>query len=317
MIEVRGLTKRFRGRVAVEDLTFTVRPGTVTGFLGPNGSGKTTTARMILGLTQPDAGTATIGGRRYRELAHPLREIGALINPGAVNPSRTPLEHLRWLAAANRLPAARAETVLAQVGLEAAAERRVGGFSLGMRQRLGIAAALIGDPAVLLLDEPINGLDPQGIRWIRTFMQSLAAEGRTVFVSSHLMSEMALAAAELVVIGRGRLVAAESMAAFTARVDSSVRVRTPQLDELAHALAEEGATVWREGELLDVVGMPIEQVGAIASRVGAVLYELSPQCASLEEAFMHLTAAACEYVHAEATATAEPTATAEAAEAAA
>jgi len=307
MIEVRGLTKRFRGRVAVEDLTFSVRPGTVTGFLGPNGSGKTTTARMVLGLTQPDAGTATIGGRRYRELPHPLREIGALINPGAVNPSRSALDHLRWLAAANRLPAGRADIVLAQVGLEAVADRRVGSFSLGMRQRLGIAAALIGDPGVLLLDEPINGLDPEGIRWIRTFMQSLAAEGRTVLVSSHLMSEMALTASELIVIGRGRLVAAESVASFTARVDSSVRVRTPQLDALATALAGEGATIWIEDGALDVVGMPIEQIGALAAQVGAVLYELSPQQASLEEAFMHLTSAECEYVVQPApTAAAEP-----------
>jgi ABC-2 type transport system ATP-binding protein len=296
MIEVRGLTKRFRGRTAVEDLTFSVQPGTVTGFLGPNGSGKTTTARMILGLTQPDAGTATIGGRCYRELPQPLREIGALINPGAVNPSRSALDHLRWLAAANRIPAARAETVLIQVGLDAVADRRVGAFSLGMRQRLGIAAALIGDPGVLLLDEPINGLDPEGIRWIRIFMQSLAAEGRTVLVSSHLMSEMALTASELIVIGRGRLVAAESVASFTARVDSSVRVRTPQLDALAAALTTEGATVWREDDTLDVVGMPIEQIGAVAAQLGAVLYELSPQQASLEEAFMHLTSAECEYV---------------------
>jgi ABC-2 type transport system ATP-binding protein len=296
MIEVRGLTKRFRGRTAVEDLTFSVQPGTVTGFLGPNGSGKTTTARMILGLTQPDAGTATIGGRCYRELPQPLREIGALINPGAVNPSRSALDHLRWLAAANRIPAARAETVLIQVGLDAVADRRVGAFSLGMRQRLGIAAALIGDPGVLLLDEPINGLDPEGIRWIRIFMQSLAAEGRTVLVSSHLMSEMALTASELIVIGRGRLVAAESVASFTARVDSSVRVRTPQLDALAAALTTEGATVWRDDDTLDVVGMPIEQIGAVAAQLGAVLYELSPQQASLEEAFMHLTSAECEYV---------------------
>jgi ABC-2 type transport system ATP-binding protein len=295
MIEVRGLTKRFRGRPAVDDLSFDVRPGAVTGFLGPNGSGKTTTARMILGLTDPDAGTATIAGRAYRDLAHPLREIGALINPGAVDPARSALDHLRWLAAANRIPVARAELVLGQVGLDAVGGRRVGAFSLGMRQRLGIAAALIGDPPMLLLDEPINGLDPEGIHWIRTFMRSLAAEGRTVFVSSHLMSEMALTAHELVVIGRGRLIAAESMASFTACVDSSVRVRTPQLDELAAALEQEGATLWRSGETLDVVGMPIEQVGSVAARIGAVLYELSPQQASLEEAFMHLTAQTCEY----------------------
>jgi ABC-2 type transport system ATP-binding protein len=297
VIEVRGLTKRFRDRLAVDDLSFTVRPGAVTGFLGPNGSGKTTTARMSLGLTQPDRGVATIDGRRDRDLAHPLREIGALINPGALNPARTALDHLRWLAAANRLPIARAETVLELVGLTGVAERRVGDFSLGMRQRLGIAAALIGDPPVLLLDEPINGLDPEGIHWIRTFMRSLAAEGRTVFVSSHLMSEMALTAEQLVVIGQGRLVAAESVASFTARVDSSVRVRSPQQDRLAAALTDEGATVWTECDRIEVVGMPIEQIGVVAARVGAVLYELSPQRASLEEAFMHLTSASCEYVH--------------------
>ncbi|TAM87868.1 MAG: ATP-binding cassette domain-containing protein [Jatrophihabitans sp.] len=295
MIDVVNLTKRYRGDAVVEALTFSVKPGTVTGFLGPNGSGKTTTARMILGLTSPDAGRATVGGRRYRDLDFPLREIGALLNPGAVNPARTAIEHLRWLAAANRLPAARAELVIGMVGLDAAAGRKVAGFSLGMRQRLGIAAALIGDPATLLLDEPINGLDPEGIRWIRTFMQGLADEGRTVFVSSHLMSEMALTAGELVVIGRGRLIAAESVKSFVARVDSTVRVRSPQLDDLEVALAETGATVWRSGEALEVVGMPIEHVGSVAGRIGAVLYELSSQHASLEDAFMRLTGELCEY----------------------
>jgi ABC-2 type transport system ATP-binding protein len=296
MIEVRGLTKRFRGRTVVDDLSFYVRPGVVTGFLGPNGSGKTTTARMILGLTEPTAGSATIGGRRYRELENPLREIGALVNPAAVNPARTALEHLRWLAAANRIRADRAEEVLAAVGLEDAGDRKVGGFSLGMRQRLGIAAALIGDPGVLLLDEPINGLDPEGIRWIRTFMRSLAAEGRTVFVSSHLMSEMALTADELVVIGRGKLIAAESVESFVARADSSIRVRSPQLDELAAAIRAEGASARRDGDALEVAGLSIEHVGTVAARIGAVLYELSPRLASLEEAFMRLTAEMCEYV---------------------
>jgi ABC-2 type transport system ATP-binding protein len=296
MIEVDALTKRYGGRMVVDDLSFRVEPGAVTGFLGPNGSGKTTTVRMILGLTEPNHGTATIGGRRYRDLPHPLREVGALLDPGGVNPNRTAIEHVRWLAAANRLPGTRAEAVLDMVGLEPVAGRKVGGFSLGMRQRLGIAAALIGDPPVLLLDEPINGLDPEGIRWIRTFMQDLAAEGRTVFVSSHLMSEMALTATELVVIGQGRLIAAESVAEFTSRADSSVRVRSPQADELAAALADEGATLWRDGDALEVVGVSIEQVGVIALRLGALLYELSPQRASLEDAFMRLTKDACEYV---------------------
>jgi ABC-2 type transport system ATP-binding protein len=296
MIEVRGLTKRYGDRNVVNDLTFQVKPGAVTGFLGPNGSGKTTTARVILGLTEPNTGTATIGGRRYRDLSHPLREIGALIDPSGVNPSRTAVEHLRWLAAANRLLFRRAEEVLGLVGLDAAAGRKVGGFSLGMRQRLGIAAALIGDPPVLLLDEPINGLDPEGVCWIRRLTQGLAAEGRTVFISSHLMSEMALTATELVVVGQGRLIAAESVAAFTERADSSVRVRSPQLGELADALAGEGASLWRDDDAIEVVGISIEQVGAIALRLGALLYELSPQRASLEEAFMRLTADACEYV---------------------
>jgi ABC-2 type transport system ATP-binding protein len=296
MIEVRKLTKRYGKRTVVNDLSFRVDPGQVTGFLGPNGSGKTTTARMILGLTDADAGQATIGGRSYRELRRPLCEIGALINPGAVIPTRTAIDHLRWLAAANGIPVRRAELVLGMVGLDAVGGRKVGGFSLGMRQRLGIAAALIGDPPVLLLDEPINGLDPEGIRWIRTFMQDLATEGRTVFVSSHLMSEMALTASELVVIGQGRLIAAESVQKFTERADSSVRLRSPQLEDVAAALAIEGASLWRIDDAIEIVGISIEQVGAVAARVGAIIYELSPQRASLEDAFMQLTADACEYV---------------------
>ncbi|MDQ1484608.1 MAG: type transport system ATP-binding protein [Actinomycetota bacterium] len=295
MIEVRGLTKRYGGRAVVDDLSFEVQPGVVTGFLGPNGSGKTTTARMILGLTHINGGTATINGQPYRRLSRPLRQVGALIDPGAVNPGRTAVEHLRWLATANDIERSRAETVLSIVGLDAVAGRKVGCFSLGMRQRLGIAAALIGDPPVLLLDEPINGLDPEGIRWIRIFMQGLANEGRTVFVSSHLMSEMALTATALVVIGAGKLIAAESMQDFTERADSSVRVRSPQLDDIAAALQADGASLWRTGDALEVVGVSIEQIGAVAARLGATIYELSPQRASLEDAFMQLTRDASEF----------------------
>jgi ABC-2 type transport system ATP-binding protein len=251
---------------------------------------------MILGLTEADEGMATINGRTYKQLRRPLCEIGALINAGAVIPSKTAIDHLRWLAAANGIKKQRADEVLGMVGLEAAAGRKVGGFSLGMKQRLGIAAALIGDPPVLIFDEPINGLDPEGIRWIRTFMQDLAAQGRTVFVSSHLMTEMALTATELVVIGQGRLIAAESVETFTARADSSVRLRSPQLDEIATALAIEGASLWRNGDAIEIVGFSIEQIGALCARVGAIVYELSPQRASLEDAFMQLTAKVCEYV---------------------
>jgi len=296
MIEVRQLTKRYGPHTVVNDLSFRVEPGRVTGFLGPNGSGKTTTARMILGLTNADEGTATINGRTYKQLRRPLCEIGALINASAVIPGKTAIDHVRWLAAANGIKAERADEVLGMVGLEAAAGRTVGGFSLGMKQRLGIAAALIGDPPVLIFDEPINGLDPEGIRWIRTFMQDLAAQGRTVFVSSHLMTEMALAATELVVIGQGRLIAAESVETFTARADSSVRLRSPQLDEIVTALAIEGASLWRNGDAIEIVGFSIEQIGALCARVGAIVYELSPQRASLEDAFMQLTAKVCEYV---------------------
>jgi ABC-2 type transport system ATP-binding protein len=295
MIEVRGLTKRYGRRTVVDDLSFQVKPGVVTGFLGPNGSGKTTTARMILGLTRSDAGVATINGQPYHDLKAPLRELGALIDSGGMNPSRTAVEHLRWLAVANDITRSRADEVLAIVGLDGVAGRKVGSFSLGMRQRLGIAAALIGDPPVLILDEPINGLDPEGIRWIRGFMQELAADGRTVFVASHLMSEMALTASSLVVIGAGRLIAAETVIDFTERAVSSVRVRSPQLDDLAAALAIEGASSWCHDDVLDVVGMSIEQVGAIAATIGATLFELSPQRASLEDAFMQLTCNVAEY----------------------
>jgi ABC-2 type transport system ATP-binding protein len=220
VIEARGLTKRYGPTVAVDALSFDVRPGIVTGFLGPNGSGKSTTMRMVLGLDAPDAGQARIGGRRYRDLNWPLREVGALLEAKAFHPGRSAHAHLSALAASNEIPRSRVEEVLGIVGLEAAARRRAGGFSLGMAQRLGIAAALLGDPGVLLLDEPVNGLDPEGIRWIRTLLRSLAAQGRTVFVSSHLISEMALTADHLVVIGQGRLLADTSVAELSARSDS-------------------------------------------------------------------------------------------------
>jgi ABC-2 type transport system ATP-binding protein len=220
MIEARGLSKRYGSTVAVEELSFEVLPGRVTGFLGPNGSGKSTTMRLLLGLDAPDAGQARIGGRRYRDLNWPLREVGALLEAKAFHPGRSAHAHLSALAASNEIPRSRVEEVLGIVGLEAAARRRAGGFSLGMAQRLGIAAALLGNPGVLLLDEPVNGLDPEGIRWIRTLLRSLAAQGRTVFVSSHLISEMALTADHLVVIGQGRLLADTSVAELSARSDS-------------------------------------------------------------------------------------------------
>jgi len=296
MIEVRQLTKRYGPHTVVNDLSFRVDPGKVTGFLGPNGSGKTTTARMILGLTDADEGVATIGGRTYRDLRRPLCEIGALINAGAVIPSRTAIDHVRWLAAANGISKQRADEVLGMVGLEAVAGRKVGGFSLGMKQRLGIAAALIGDPPVLLFDEPINGLDPEGIRWIRTFMQGLAAEGRTVFVSSHLMSEMALTADHLVVIGRGQLIADVSTAEFVAGGSTThVRGRTPQEPQLVELLGSQGVSSEHVGNYLELRGVTCAQVGDLAAANQTTIHELLQEKASLEEAFMELTRDSVEY----------------------
>jgi ABC-2 type transport system ATP-binding protein len=296
MIEARGLTKRYGATTAVDDLSFTVRPGTVTGFLGPNGAGKSTTMRMVLGLDRPTAGSVTIGGKRYAELAQPLRTVGALLDAKWVHPNRSARAHLRWLAAAGRIPAARVDEVLDVVGLSAVAGRRAGTFSLGMAQRLGIAGALLGDPQVLLFDEPVNGLDPEGILWIRTFMQRLAGEGRTVFVSSHLLSEMALTASELVVIGRGRLIAQGPVQQF---VDGSsvseVLVRSPQAEALAGALREQGATAVPDGGRLRVTGATAEAVGELAARHGLVLHELTPRRASLEEAFIEMTGQDVEY----------------------
>jgi ABC-2 type transport system ATP-binding protein len=300
MIEAIGLTKRYGRTVAVDDLSFTVQPGRVTGFLGPNGAGKSTTMRMILGLDRPTAGRVLIDGQPYGQLNRPLRTVGALLDAKWVHPNRSARAHLRWLAKSNGLPDERVGAVLEAVGLTQVAGKKAGGFSLGMAQRLGIAAALLGDPKVLLFDEPVNGLDPEGILWIRTFMQNLAAEGRTVLVSSHLLSEMALTASELVVIGKGKLITQSTTAEFIDRsTGNSVLVRSPQLFKLGPLLVDKGFTV-RDGAdgALSVSGATSDQIGDIAAANGVVLHELSPQRGSLEEAFMQLTGDAVEY-HAE------------------
>jgi ABC-2 type transport system ATP-binding protein len=291
MIEAFGLTKRYGSTTAVDDLTFTVRPGAVTGFLGPNGAGKSTTMRMILGLDRPTAGEVRIGGRRYADLRDPLRTVGALLDARWVHPNRSARAHLRWLARSNGLHESRVDEVLETVGLTAVAGKRAGTFSLGMAQRLGIAGALLGDPEVLLFDEPVNGLDPEGIRWIRGMMQRLAGEGRTVFVSSHLLSEMALTATELVVIGRGRLIAQVPTARLVDEAGATtVKVRAPRLDLVAAALRAEGLLASElPGEAALSVCGTTDQVGEIAAANGLVLHELSPRRGSLEEAFMEIT----------------------------
>ncbi len=297
MIEVEGLTKRYGDKVAVNNLSFTVRPGIVTGFLGPNGAGKSTTMRMMLGLDRPTAGDVRIDGTHYDRLKDPLTYIGALLDAKAVHGGRSAYNHLLCLAQSNGIPRARVDEVLDTVGLTAVARKKAKGFSLGMGQRLGIAGALLGDPRILMFDEPVNGLDPEGIHWIRTLMKSLAAQGRTVFVSSHLMSEMALTAEHLVVIGQGRLLADTSMADFIARNSRSfVRIRTPQRERLLDLLRGAGLTVVESGSgVLEADGGTSEQIGELAARHQIVLHELSAQQASLEEAFMRLTAESVEY----------------------
>jgi ABC-2 type transport system ATP-binding protein len=297
MIEAAGLVKRYGTVTAVDRLSFTVPAGSVTGFLGPNGSGKTTTMRMILGLDAPDAGSVTVNGRPYAGYRRPLREAGALLDAKAVAPGRSARQHLRWLALSNGIPRSRVEEVLRQVGLASAARKQVGGFSLGMAQRLGIAAALLGDPPVLMFDEPVNGLDPEGVAWIRSMLKSLAAQGRTVFLSSHLMSEMALTADRLVIIGRGRLIAETSVASFLAAgAGSYIRVRSPGADTLATLLTERGATVGREPDgALRVTGASADEIGEAARVRGLGLLELSPQQMSLEQRYMELTRDATEY----------------------
>lgn len=296
-IEVRGLTKRYGPTTVVDDLSFTVEAGHVTGFLGPNGAGKSTTMRMIVGLAAPDRGSVTVDGRRYRDLPVPLTEVGALLDAGAVHGGRTAYDHLLALAVSNGLPRRRVGEVLARTGLEGVAGKRAGGFSLGMRQRLGIAATLLGDPRVLIFDEPVNGLDPEGIRWVRDLMRSLAGEGRAVLVSSHLMSEMAQTADHLIVIGRGRLIADTAVSELTrASGEGTVLVRVADPSGFALRLSAAGATV-REGleSSLVVSGMSAGDIGKLAAYHGVALGELTPQRVSLEDAFMELTRDSIEF----------------------
>jgi ABC-2 type transport system ATP-binding protein len=296
MIEARGLTKRYGQTVAVDDLSFTVRPGLVTGFVGPNGAGKTTTMRLILGLDQPTAGTVTVGGRPHRQAASPMREVGALIDARAAHGGRSARNHLLCLAQTNGIARRRVAEVLDIVGLSGVAGKRSKGFSLGMSQRLGIAAALLGDPRVLMFDEPVNGLDPEGILWIRNLMRSLAAEGRVVLVSSHLMSEMENTADHLIVVGRGRLIADCGMAEFIDRSSGqTVMVRTPAQDVLARAVAAAGGSAIREPDQLRVHGLSEDQVGDIAFASRVPVYHLAAARVSLEQAFMELTADSVDY----------------------
>jgi ABC-2 type transport system ATP-binding protein len=297
MTTAHSLTKRYGSSTAVDSLTFEVPPGVVTGFLGPNGSGKSTTMRLIMGLDFADSGSALIGGRPYSGLAWPLREVGGLLEAKAFHPARTARNHLCWLALTNDIPLRRVDEVLDQVGLTSVANRRAGKFSLGMSQRLGIAATMLGDPGVLLFDEPVNGLDPEGIRWVRRFLRGLAAEGRTVFVSSHLISEMSQTGDRLVVIGRGRLIAETSVADFVTRSGGgAVRLITPDAVEFAAALRAAGAKVDDgDGVSLSVHGLAAPQIGDLAAGQGLRIHELVPVTASLVDAFMELTQDEVEY----------------------
>ena len=298
MIEARSLTKRYGDKLAVDDLSFTVERGKVTGFLGPNGAGKSTTMRLILGLDRPNSGDATIDGKHYRDLAAPLRVVGALLEARATHSGRTAYNHLLFLAQTQGLDRKRVDEVIDLVGLHEVARKRSGGFSLGMGQRLGIAAALLGNPSVLVLDEPVNGLDPEGVVWIRNLMKHLAGEGRTVFVSSHLMNEMAVTAEHLIVIGRGKLVADCSTEEFIERsTDQTVVVHSPDAAKLAEVIAADGGTATPDGDdgMMTVAGMAARRVGELAARDGLVLYELTTKRGSLEQAFMELTRDSVEY----------------------
>ena len=296
MIRAQSLTKRFGDKTAVDGVDFTVEPGRVTGFLGPNGAGKSTTMRMILGLDRPTSGSVTVNGKRYAAAPAPLREVGALLEAHAIHPGRSARDHLRWMAASNGIPTTRVGEVLDQVGLEGVAGRRAGKFSLGMGQRLGIAAALLGDPSVVILDEPVNGLDPEGIRWVRGLARELADEGRTVFISSHLMSEMALTADHLIVIGRGRVLADCTVTEFMAdHAASYVRVKAPAIGDVANLLERSGLDVNRVRDELHVQGLDAASIGELVGRSGHYLHELTLVSSSLEDAFMTLTAESVEY----------------------
>jgi ABC-2 type transport system ATP-binding protein len=299
VIEVSHATKRYGEKLAVDDLSFTVPPGVVTGFLGPNGAGKSTTMRMILGLDAPTSGTATVNGKSYRDLTAPMHEIGAMLEARSIHTGRSAYNHLLAMAQTHGLPRSRVGEVIEVVGLSSVARKRAGGFSLGMGQRLGIASALLGDPATVILDEPANGLDPEGILWIRNLLKGLAADGRTVFLSSHLMSEIALTAEHLVVVGQGRLIADTSVQDFVARAsaDAPVRVRCSEPSVLRDAIIAEGGSIQGEasGPALEVHGLRSERIGELASIGRIVLYELTPQTVSLEDAFMRLTGDSVEY----------------------
>jgi ABC-2 type transport system ATP-binding protein len=290
LIEVESLTKRFRKTLAVDDLSFKIREGAITGFLGPNGAGKTTTLRVILGLVHPSAGRATVMGRLYRQLESPTQQVGAVLEASDFHPGRSGRNHLRVLAAATGIPRSRVEEVLEVVDLQGAAGRRAGGYSLGMRQRLSLAGALLGDPRILVLDEPANGLDPQGIRWLREFLRSLAAEGRTIFISSHVLAELEQIVDEVVIIHRGKFVVQASTAELVARAAGGIRARSPQADQLRAALEQAGVKVASsEGDLLTIVDATTAQVGEIAAAKGIVLHELVAESSSLEQAFLDLT----------------------------
>jgi ABC-2 type transport system ATP-binding protein len=296
MIVINELTKRYGPTLALDRLSFEVRPGVVTGFLGPNGAGKSTTLRIILGLHHPTSGTATIGNRRYDRIRHPMHEVGAVLDAGAAHPGRTALHHLGVLARSNGIGRARVSAVLEQVGLASVAHKRVGGFSLGMRQRLGIAVALLGDPAVILLDEPVNGLDAAGIRWIRSTLRALAAQGRTVLLSSHLMSEMALTVDHVLIVGRGRLLEETSVAELRDRSERDVLVRSPRAAELAAVLTGLGASVTAAGDGgLIAVGVDAPTIGDAAAAAAIPVHGLTPRSATLEDVYLELTSEAVEY----------------------